>query len=103
MPDLVAPEAKSSGLKIMCGMFTTVTASDTVATGLRRVLYAYADFEDPPVLGADRCFAAIGNQSGAPPAGSILIKTYKPTLTTDTTPVVATTFSRQISWLAVGF
>jgi hypothetical protein len=36
-------------------------------------------------------------------AGSIQIKTFKPTATADTAPIAATTFTRKVNWIAVGY
>ena len=89
--------------KIITGQHTTVAASDTIDTGLRKVLYAVAQLEDAPVIGCDRALAAVGDQNGTPAIGSILIKTFKPTTTTDTTPIAATTFSKKVNYIAIGY
>jgi len=91
-----------SQLAVATGQMTTATASDTVVTGLAKVSAAVAVLEDAPVIGCDRALAAIGDQAGAPASGSILVKTYKPTLTTDATPIAATTFSKKVNWIAWG-
>jgi hypothetical protein len=90
------------GYKVAFGQATTVTASDTIATGLVSVIAAYAVLEDAPVLGCDRAQAAIGDQNGTPAAGSILLKTFKPTGTGDATPIAATTFGKKVNWIAIG-
>jgi len=92
----------AAGYKVARGQMTTASASDTVVTGLTTVVSAVANMEDAPVIGADRSNAAIGDQAGAPAAGSILIKSYKPTATGDATPIAATTFSKKVNWVAVG-
>jgi hypothetical protein len=91
------------GYRVAFGQTTTVAASDTVATGLRQVVAAVAVLEDAPVIGCDRALAAIGDQVGTPAAGSILIKTFKPTSTSDTTPIAATTFTKKVNWMAIGY
>ncbi len=88
--------------KLARGQHTTVAASDTVATGLTTVVAAVASLESDPVLTCDRALAAIGDQAGAPAAGSILIKTFMPTATGDATPTAATTFTKKVNWIAIG-
>jgi len=48
-----------------------------------------------------RCMSeeGVGDQAGAPAAGSILLKTWK---TLGGTPAAATTFSKKVNWIAVG-
>lgn len=89
-------------LTTICGQTTTATASDTVATGLSKVLSAVAGLEDAPVVGCDRATAVIGDQAGSPTAGSILVKTWMPTATGDATPIAATTVGKKVNWIAVG-
>jgi len=98
-----SPGTLGADTKIAAGQAVSVGASDTIVTGLRRVLFAVASFEDAPVLGVDTVCAVVGDQAGTPAAGSILIKGFKTTGTGDTTPVAATTFSKKINWLAVGY
>ena len=45
---------------------------------------------------------SIGDQAGAPAAGSILIKSWKPTANNDVTPIAATTFTKNVNWIAIG-
>lgn len=85
---------------VASGSYTTVAASDSVTTGLREVLYVMAQLGSDPVLAVDRATVAIANQVTSP--GVITIKTWKPTGTTDATPVAATTFSKVVHWLAFG-
>lgn len=92
----------AAGYKIARGQTTTVAASDTIVTGLTTVVSAVANLEDAPVIGADRAQAVIGDQAGTPAAGSILIKTFKPTASGDATPIAATTFSKKVNWIAIG-
>jgi predicted RecA/RadA family phage recombinase len=95
---LLAPAFRSVG-----GQVTTVAASDTIVTGLSKVIAVVANLEDAPVIGCDRAQGVIGDQAGAPASGSILIKTFKPTASGDATPVAATTFGKKVNWLAVGY
>ena len=84
------------------GTHISSTANDVVGTGLKEVLGAIATLEDSPVIGCDRATAVVGNQQGAPPAGQIQVKTWKPTSAADTTPIAATTFGRKVNWIAFG-
>jgi predicted RecA/RadA family phage recombinase len=92
-----------AGLKVACGQHTTVAASDTVATGLAKVLAVVASLESDPTDNPEWVTAQIGNQAGAPAAGSIIIKTWQNTGGTDPTPAAASTFSKLVNWVAVGY
>lgn len=92
----------TEGYKVARGQFTTVSASDTVVTGLATVVSAVANLESAPILTCDRANANIGDQAGAPVAGSILIKTWMPTSVTNPTPIAATTFAQKVNWIAIG-
>lgn len=94
----------AGGYKIARGVHTQVAASDTVATGLANVVAVIVSFASAPTVNQLFCAGLIGNQSGAPAAGSILINTYKPTATNDATPVPATVFSDNVklAWFAIG-
>lgn len=92
----------AAGYKLARGQAITVAASDTIVTGLTTVVAAGASMEDAPVIGCDRAQAVIGDQAGTPAAGSILLKTFKPTASGDATPVAATTFTKKVNWWAIG-
>lgn len=81
-----------------------MAASDTVVTGLATVVAVIAAFDSAPTVKQLFCAAQIGDQAGSPAAGSILIKTYKPTAVNDVTPTPATDFTDNlvIAWLAIG-
>ncbi len=100
---VLEPNHKGVGLKMAYGQQTTVAASDTVVTGLTKVLIAVASLEDAPVIGCSQAQACIGDQAGTPAAGSVLIKTFKPTSNADPTPVAATTFTKKVNWVAWGY
>jgi len=100
--DNIQVQGIAGGYKIARGQGTTVTASDTIVTGLATVIAALAVLDDSPVIGCDRALASIGDQAGTPAAGSILLKTFKPTATGDATPIAATTFTKKVNWLAIG-
>jgi hypothetical protein len=89
-------------LKFARGQVTTVTAADTVVTGLATVAAVIVSLEDDPTDNPFMASAQIGNQSGAPAAGSVIIKTWQNTTGTDPTPAAATTFGRKVNWIAIG-
>jgi len=93
--------ATVNGVKFARGQHTTVAASDTVATGLATVVSVVAVLDDDP--GDDPLFvtASIGDQAGAPAAGSVLIKSWA-TNGTDPTPIAASTFTKKVNWIAIG-
>jgi hypothetical protein len=103
MPQDILYYGRTTELKVVAGQVTTVTASDTIATGLRKVLYAVAVLEDAPVAAVSSAQAAVGDQAGTPAAGSILIKTWKATASGDTTPLAASTFGKKVNYFAVGY
>jgi hypothetical protein len=103
MAEIFSPSSKGSNHKIAAGQHTSVTANDTIVTGLARVLFVVASFEDAPALTSAQVVAQIGNQSTAPAPGSIAIKTYQPTATGDGTPIAATGFGKKINWMALGY
>ncbi len=94
-------EAKSLGYKLASGQHTTVAASDTVVTGLAQVIAVVAQLDDDPVDGAMHVTSSIGDQAGAPAAGSILLKTWRST-DGDATLIAANTFAKKVNWIAIG-
>jgi len=88
-----------AGKKIVYGLFTSLSASDTLVTGLSVVEMAMAVMQDAPVVGCESASASIGDQVATPVAGSILLQSWK---TLGGTPVAASTFSLKIAWLAIG-
>ncbi len=92
-------------LAIAYGQQTTVAASDTVVTGLSRVIAAGATLQDDPIDTASLASASIGDQAGTPAAGSILVKTWKPTTggaSGNPTLIAASAFGKKVSWWAIG-
>lgn len=90
--------------KIARGVHTQVAASDTVVTGLSTVVAVVTSFQSAPTVKQLYIAGDIGNQSGAPAAGSVLIKSYKPTAVDNCTPTAATDFSENLvfGWVAIG-
>ncbi len=93
----------SGQLRTARGQHTTVAASDTVVTGLTKVVTVVASLDSDPVDDPMLVTASIGDQAGAPASGSILIKTWKNTGGTDPTPAAATTFAKKVNWIAIGY
>lgn len=90
----------AGGGRMARGKHTTVAASDTVVTGLSGALaLAIVSLNDDPVDGAMYVTADIGDQAGAPAAGSFLLKSWKNT-DADATQVAATTFGLDVAWIA---
>ncbi len=98
----VALGAVIGGRKFVAGQISTATAADTVATGLASVIACGASLDDNPGDDPMLVSATIGDQAGAPAAGSIIVKTWKNTGGTDPTPLAASTFSKKVSWWAYG-
>lgn len=81
---------------------TTVDENDTVVTGLSAVVAVVATLNDDPVDGCQFVTADIGDQAGAPAAGSFLLKSWKNT-DADATHVAASTFGKKVNWIAFGY
>lgn len=91
-----SPAAVAAGYKIARGVHTTLDENDTVVTGLTTVVAVVVSLGSDPVAGCSKASATIGDQAGAPAAGSILIKTWEADET------VATTFTKLVNWIAIG-
>lgn len=95
----------AAGYKLARGVHTQVGATDTIVTGLATVVAVVVNFSSPPTVKQFMVSASIGDQAGAPAAGSFLQKTFKPTNNTnDVTPVAATDFTDNLAfaWIAIG-
>lgn len=92
----------AASYKIARGVFTPTAGQDTVATGLATVVAVVVSLVVNPTLTHMWSGADVGNQSGAPVAGSILINSAKPTGTGDVTPIAATTPWVETNWIAIG-
>lgn len=92
----------AAGYKIARGTVTPTSASHTVVTGLATVVAATASLKGAPSLTHLLSGADIGDQAGTPAAGSILIKSWKPTASGDVTPIAASTPWSTVDWIAVG-
>lgn len=92
----------SAGKKFVAGQISTVTAADTIVTGLTTVIACGATLDSDPGDDPMLASATIGDQNGTPAAGSIVVKTWKNTGGTDPTPQAATTFAKKVNWWAYG-
>lgn len=92
----------ASGYKIARGQQTTVTATDTIVTGLATVVAVVACMDDNPGDNPFMVSATIGDQAGTPAAGSFILKTWQNTSGSDPTPAAASTFSKKVNWIAIG-
>jgi hypothetical protein len=92
----------SSAARSARGQATTVTAVDTIVTGLATVTAVTASLDSDPSDDPFMVSASIGDQAGSPAAGSIYIKTWKNTGGTDPTPLAASTFAKKVNWHASG-
>lgn len=95
-------DSTTTGVKIARGQITTSSVSDTIVTGLTTVVAAVAGLDDTPAIGVQSVQGSIGNQTGAPSAGNILINSWKATSSLDPTPTVATTFGKKVNYIAIG-
>ncbi|MDQ2084705.1 DUF2190 family protein [Xanthobacteraceae bacterium Astr-EGSB] len=91
----------AGGAKMAAGQHTTVTATDTVVTGLGTVISVVASFDTDPADANTYVSASAGDQAGAPAAGSIIIKTWKQS-GSDPTPIAADAFAKKVNWIAFG-
>lgn len=94
--------ADPGAFKIARGVHTTVDENDTIVTGLASVASVVATLASDPVAGCQSVTASIGDQAGAPAAGSILIKSWQATNADTTTVIAATTFGKLVNWIAIG-
>lgn len=89
-------------VKFVTGQNTTVAASDTVVTGLTKLLGVVASYDTDPADANTYVSASIGDQAGTPAAGSFLLKTWKQS-GSDPTPIAADAFSKKVNWIAYGY
>jgi len=92
----------ASGYKIARGVATIGSASDTIVTGLATVVDAVVSLVGDPSMTHMSSTCTVGNQTGQPAAGSIVIKSWKPTAVGDVTPISGTSPYANVAWIAVG-
>jgi len=88
--------ASQNGKVLVAGTVLPTSAAETVITGLSSVDFAVAGAEDAISVTHSYTDADIGDQAGAPAAGSIIIRTGKEP------SVAATTPWRTCHWIAIG-
>lgn len=91
-----------AGYKIKHGVASVGAASVDVATGLTTVTNVIVSMVGDPSLTHMYSTGTIGNQTGQPAAGSIRIKSFKPTSNIDGTPVSAAGVFSNVAWIAIG-
>lgn len=91
------------GLRMIEGQATTVTASDTIVSGLSKVLSVVASLDSDPGDNPFMVSASLGDQAGSPASGSFLLKSWQNTGGNDPTPLAATTFGKKVNWVAWGY
>ena len=94
--------AKNGNVAFVGGQHSSVAASDTVVTGLATVAGVVASYDTDPADANLYVSASIGNQAGAPAAGSVYLKQWKTADGADPTPAAASSFSKKINWIAWG-
>ena len=92
----------ASGYKIARGTATIDAASKDIATGLTTVVGAVVSLVGDPSMTHMYSSVTVGDQAGAPSAGSIRIKSWKPTAANDVTPIAATSTFANVAWIAIG-
>lgn len=93
----------AGGFKVARGQLSTASAADTVATGLATVVAVVATIEsDVDGVTLALATAQVGDQAGAPAAGSVVIKTWKNTSAANPTLIAATVFAKKVNWVAIG-
>lgn len=100
---LKAVGAANGNTGMAFGQHVQVAAVDTVVTGLALCVAAQGAMnDDPDGVTIDAVSVSVGDQAGAPAAGSIYIKTWKVTSVTNPTLIAASGFTQKINWSAYG-
>lgn len=92
----------AAGYKIARGVATITQASQDVPTGLATVIAAVVSMVGDPSTTHMFSSVTVGDQAGAPAAGSIRIKSWKPTAVDNCTPTAADTVFGAVAWIAIG-
>lgn len=100
-PTALAVAGVAAGYKLARGV-ATITGSGDVVTGLATVVAVVAMMQaDASLTNGITVTGTIGNQAGAPAAGSVTLKVWKPTGSGDVTPI-ASAAAVAVNWLAIG-
>ena len=95
-------QGAGAGYKLARGTATIDAASKDIATGLTTVVAVVVSMVGDPSLTHMYSSGTVGDQAGAPAAGSIRIKSWKPTGTGDVSPIAATSPFGNVAWIAIG-
>jgi len=95
-------QGAEAGYKIKHGVTAIGAASEDVATGLTTVTNVIVSMVGDPSMTHMYSTATIGNQTNAPVAGSIRVKSWKPTAVGDVTPTAASDVFANVAWIAIG-
>lgn len=91
----------AAGYRVARGV-AAVTGTATVVTGLATVVAVIATpQDDPDGVALAAVSATIGDQNGAPAAGSVVLKAWKVTATGNAT-LIAATAAKNVNWVAIG-
>ena len=97
----VTTKASISAGKIAAGV-AAITGSGTVVTGLASVVAVVATMAaDASLTNGHEVTASVGDQAGAPAAGSVILKVWKATASGDATPI-ASAAAVNVNWIAFG-
>lgn len=89
-------QATTAGYKLAIGTASVTTSAET-ATGLATVIAGIACLQDNPNITGSYATVAASTT-----AGNILLQVWKPTSSTNNTPLAATKSAVKVNWLAVG-
>lgn len=96
----------TSQLRTVSGQHQQAAAADTIITGLSHVTAVQVSFGSAPTVKQMFCEGDAGDQAGSPAAGSIILRTYKPTSNVnDSTPTASTDWGDNVklNWTAWGY
>ncbi len=94
---------RTGEIKMAHGTHTTVAGVDTLVTGLGSIVACVVTPNDDPIDAAMFVTCDIGDQAGSPAAGSVLINSWMITSNADVSLKIATTFSKDVNWIAFGY
>jgi len=92
----------ASGYKMAYGTAVVGAASADIVTGLTTVIGAVVSLVGDPSATHAMSTCTVGNQTGAPVAGSIRIKSWKFTAAGDTALIAADSVFANVAWVAFG-
>jgi hypothetical protein len=96
------PQAVGADYVVARGVTAITADTQTIVSGLNTVVAVIVTLRDDPTGTHQVSTASIGNQSGAPAAGSFIVKSWKSTSVGNPTLVAATTPWAAVNWIAFG-